>query len=328
MLSFLIRRLNLLLITAVILTIIAFVISFIIEKNIMIDSHKTLSDTGNFVQQYIAYLLKILAGNFGYSSIDNQPLLSRGLVFFASTLELCLIALFLSSLIAIPLGLLAGLYRNSTLDYMIMTIALAGIALPVFWIGVMVVLLPSFWGDLLPVDGNLSLIFEIPVATGFPLIDTLLMTEQYGLFAFMDRLAHLLLPSLVLSFFLITEMIRLTRHSMTMVMRSNYIKAAYAKGFSRRRIVLTHAIKNALPPIIPQLRLQLSTILSFAMTIEIVFNLDGIGNWLLTSLKVGDYLVLPAGMLIITGFILFFSIFTEILMVIIDPLRRGSLYAD
>lgn len=323
MLSFLLRRLNLLLITALILTIIAFATDRIVSVN-----SETVVNSNGYIKQYFAYLWQIMNGNLGYSSVDNQSLLERGLIFFASTLELCFTALIFSSIIAIPLGLLAGLFRNTRLDYAIMTIAIMGLALPVFWVGVMAVLLPSVWGQVLPVDGNLSLIYEVPVVTGFLLIDTLMVTEQYELFAFIDRVAHLILPALVLSFFLITEIVRLTRHSMTMVMRSNYIQAAYAKGFSRTKIVFAHALKNALPPIIPQLRLQLSTIISFAMTIEIVFNLNGIGKWLFISLKTGDYLVLPAGILIISGFILSFSIFIEILMVVISPLRRGSLYAD
>lgn len=324
MFPFLIRRLNLLLITAFILTIIA----FLIERSIVIDIKGGIAEQQNYALQYFTYLVKILHGDFGLSSLDNHALLNRGLTFFASTLELCLVALLLSTLIAVPLGLLAGLFRNSKLDYVIMTIALSGLALPVFWVSVMFVLLPSVWGDFLPVDGSISLIYEVPVVTGFVLIDSLLVTPEYGLFAFTDRLAHLILPSLVLSFFLIAEIIRLTRHSMTMVMRSDYIKAAYAKGFSRSKIVFTHALNNALSPIIPQLRLQLSTVLSFAMTVEIVFNLDGMGNWLLTSLKSGDYLALPAGMLIITSFILLFSILIEILMVFLSPLKRGSLYVD
>ncbi|WP_299659744.1 ABC transporter permease subunit [uncultured Psychromonas sp.] len=323
MLSFLLRRLNLLLITALILTIIAFATDRIVSVN-----SETVINSNGYIKQYFAYLWQIMNGDLGYSSVDNQSLLDRGLIFFASTLELCFTALIFSSIIAVPLGLLAGLFRNTRLDYAIMTIAIMGLALPVFWVGVMAVLLPSVWGQVLPVDGNLSLIYEVPVVTGFLLIDTLMVTEQYELFAFIDRVAHLILPALVLSFFLITEIVRLTRHSMTMVMRSNYIQAAYAKGFSRTKIVFAHALKNALPPIIPQLRLQLSTIISFAMTIEIVFNLNGIGKWLFISLKTGDYLVLPAGILIISGFILSFSIFIEILMVVISPLRRGSLYAD
>ena len=303
------------------------IIAFATDRIVSVNSETVVNSNG-YIKQYFAYLWQIMNGDLGYSSVDNQSLLERGLIFFASTLELCFTALIFSSIIAIPLGLLAGLFRNTRLDYAIMTIAIMGLALPVFWVGVMAVLLPSVWGQVLPVDGNLSLIYEVPVVTGFLLIDTLMVTEQYELFAFIDRVAHLILPALVLSFFLITEIVRLTRHSMTMVMRSNYIQAAYAKGFSRTKIVFAHALKNALPPIIPQLRLQLSTIISFAMTIEIVFNLNGIGKWLFISLKTGDYLVLPAGILIISGFILSFSIFIEILMVVISPLRRGSLYAD
>ena len=322
MIPFLKRRLTLLLITAFILTIIAFVVDCIVSNN------NDSAEQNNYVFQYINYLWHIFNGNFGYSSLDNKALLNRGLVFFDSTLELCFVALIFSSLFAIPMGILAGLFRNSRLDYVIMTIAIVTLALPVFWVGVMAVLLPSVWGDLLPVDGNLSLIYDVPVVTGFLLIDTLFVIDQYDLFAFIDRVAHLILPALTLSFFLITEIVRLTRNSMTVVMRSNYIQAAYAKGFSRRKIVFAHALRNALPPIIPQLRLQMSTIFSFAMTIEIVFNLNGIGKWLFTSLRSGDYLVLPVGILIISGFILTFSILIEILMVIISPLRRSSLYAD
>jgi len=324
MLSFLQRRLTLLFITAFILTIIAFIVD-----RVLVASHDPeVINHQNYFYQYSNYLWHILNGNFGYSSLDNKELIKRGLVFFASTLELCFVALIFSSFFAIPMGILAGLFRNSRLDYVIMTIAIVALALPVFWVGVMAVLLPSVWGDLLPVDGNLSLIYDVPVVTGFLLIDTLFVADQYDLFAFIDRVAHLILPALTLSFFLITEIVRLTRSSMTMVMRSNYIQAAYAKGFSRRKIVVAHALRNALPPIIPQLRLQMSTIFSFAMTIEIVFNLNGIGKWLFISLKSGDYLVLPAGILIISGFILTFSIFIEIFMVIISPLRRSALYAD
>ncbi|MEL0628911.1 ABC transporter permease subunit [Psychromonas aquatilis] len=324
MLSFLQRRLTLLFITAFILTIIA----FIVDRVLVASHNPEVINHQNYFYQYSNYLWHILNGNFGYSSLDNKDLIKRGLVFFASTLELCFVALIFSSFFAIPMGILAGLFRNSRLDYVIMTIAIVALALPVFWVGVMAVLLPSVWGDLLPVDGNLSLIYDVPVVTGFLLIDTLFVVDKYDLFAFIDRVAHLILPALTLSFFLITEIVRLTRSSMTMVMRSNYIQAAYAKGFSRRKIVVAHALRNALPPIIPQLRLQMSTIFSFAMTIEIVFNLNGIGKWLFISLKSGDYLVLPVGILIISGFILTFSIFIEIFMVIISPLRRSALYAD
>ncbi len=322
MLNYLFRRLNLLFITAFILSVIAFILTYWSSKNTLADA-----DAG-YIIQYVKYMSAILQGEWGLSSIDQQPMLIKGLTAFASTLELCFIAFITANIIAIPLGIFAGLNRNSLLDYLIMTIALIGLALPVFWLAVITTMLPRLLGIPLPIDGGISPVFEIPVVSGFILLDTLLAADTYQLDAFFNRLAHLILPSSVLSLFLITEIIRLTRHSITMVMKSNYVKAAYAKGLSRKEIVFRHVLKNALPPIIHQLRLQLSTIISFAMVIEIVFSLQGSGVWLLSSIKEGDYLALPTAILIISGFILLSSIFIDILLMIISPIKRKSLYVD
>lgn len=320
MLNYLFRRFNLLFITGFILTIIAFALTYWLTYKPTSEAH--------YIVDYLEYISAILQGEWGLSVIDQQPMLSKGLSAFASTLELCFIAFIIANLVAIPLGIFAGLNRNRTLDYIIMTIVLVGLALPVFWLAIIGTMLPKLTGVTLPVNGSLSPIFEIPSVSGFLLIDTLLAADTYGLDAFINRLTHLILPSAVLSFFLITEITRLTRHSITMVMKSNYIKAAYAKGLSSKQIVLNHVINNALPPIIHQLRLQLSTIISFAMVIEIVFSMQGAGDWLLNSIKEGDYLALPTAVLLISGFILLTSIFIDILLVIISPVKRKALYVD
>ena len=270
MLNYLFRRFNLLFITGFILTIIAFALTYW-------STYKPTAET-HYIVDYLEYISAILQGEWGFSAIDQEPILSKGLSAFASTLELCFITLFIAIMVAIPLGIFAGLNRNRTLDYIIMAVVLIGLALPVFWLAIIGTMLPKLTGVILPVDGSLSPVFEIPSVSGFLLIDTLLAADRYGLDAFLNRLAHLLLPSAVLSFFLITEITRLTRHAITMVMKSNYIKAAYAKGLSSKQIVLSHVLKNALPTIIHQLRLQLSTIFSFAMVIEIVFSMQGAGK--------------------------------------------------
>ena len=320
MLNYLFRRLNLLFITAFILTVIAFALTYWSTYN--------QTSEPNYILHYLEYISAILHGEWGLSSIDQQPILNKGLLAFASTLELCFIAFIVANIVAIPLGIFAGFNRNKLPDYIIMTIVLIGLAIPVFWLAIISTMLPRLIGITLPIDGSLSPVFEIPVVSGFLLIDTLLAADTYRLDAFFNRLAHLSLPSAVLSFFLITEITRLTRHSITMIMKSNYIKAAYAKGLSSKQIVLSHVIKNALPPIIHQLRLQLSTIISFAMVIEIVFSLQGAGAWLLNSIKEGDYLALPTAVLLISGFLLLTSIFIDILLVIISPVKRKSLYVD
>ena len=320
MLNYLFRRLNLLFITAFILTIIAFVLT-----------HWSIDNRNNeqsYLIQYFNYLLSILQGDWGVSSIDGTAMLSRGLNAFASTLELCFIAFFTATTIAVPLGVFAGLNRSSFIDYVVMTIALVGLALPVFWLAIIITMLPSLLGFSLPIDGSISPIYEVPSVSGFLLVDCLFVADLYQFDAFLSRLAHLVLPASVLSFFLITEVIRLTRYSISVIMKSNHIKAAYAKGLSIRQIVFRHVLKNALPAIIHQLRLQLSTIISFAMVIEIVFSLNGAGPWVLNSIKEGDYLALPTALLLISAFILFSGICIDILLMVISPIKRKSLYVD
>lgn len=321
MLNYLFRRLNLLLITALILSIIAFIIS-------LWSSQDTPVEDINIFMLYLDYMANILQGQWGISIINQQSHMHNGFIAFSSTLELCLMALLTSVIIGIPLGIFAGIYRNGVLDYTIMSIALVGLALPAFWLSIMLIMLPIAFDLGLPIDGNISPIYEIPMITGFQLIDSLLASDKYNLAAFIDRLTHLILPSVVLSFFLTSEIIRLTRHSISLVMKSNYIKAANTKGLTIIQIVFRHVLKNALPPIIPQLRLQLNTIISIAMTVEIVFSAQGAGVWLLTSIKGGDYLALSAAVIIISGFILLSSIVIDILQMVISPTTRKMLYAD
>lgn len=321
MLSYLFRRLNLLLITALILSIIAFIISRWSSQDIPIQDV-------NLFMLYLDYMGNILQGHWGISLINQQSHMLNGLNAFSSTLELCLVALLTSVLIGIPLGIFAGIYRDGILDYTIMSIALIGLALPAFWLAIMLIMLPITFDLGLPIDGNISPIYEIPMITGFQLIDSLLASDLYNLSAFIDRLTHLVLPAVVLSFFLTSEIIRLTRHSISLAMKSNYIKAANTKGLTVMQIVFRHVLKNALPPIIPQLRLQLNTIISIAMTVEIVFAAQGSGVWLLTSIRGGDYLALSAAVIIISGFILLSSIVIDILQMLISPTTRKMLYAD
>lgn len=282
----------------------------------------------NLLSHYWSYITALIQGEFGFSSLDHQPILSTGLIAFASTLELCFFAFLFASLVGVPLGIFAGLDRNNGLDYTIMTIALIGLALPVFWVSIIFTFMPNLMGWVMPIDGNISPIYEVPVVSGFLFIDSLLVSQQYQFDAFLNHLAHLILPSSVLAIFLISEVIRLTRHTITMIMRSNYIKAAHTKGLTRNQIVFRHVLKNALPPIIHQLRLQISTIISFAMAIEIVFSYQGAGMWLFDSIQQGDYLALSTAILIISGFILISSILVDLLLVIISPIKRKILYAD
>ena len=255
-------------------------------------------------------------------------MLVKGLSAFAATLKLAFIAFIMANIVALPLGVFAGLNRDTPLDYIIMGMVLIFLAIPVFWLAAICTTLPNLIGLTVPISANINTFQEAQNISGLALIDAYLTTDTYRLSALINHLVHLLLPSSVLSLFLISEITRLTRHSITTIIKSNYIKSAYAKGSSSSQIVFNHVIKNALPPIIHQIRLQLSTIISFAMVIEIVFSMHGMGTWLLDSIQKGDYLALPTAILLISGFILLTSIFVDILLVMISPIKRKSLYVD
>ena len=320
MLNYLFRRLNLFFITAFILTIIAFVLTYW-------STYWQTSD-GNYISNYFRYLFSLLRGDWGVSILDNTPILTKGLSAFGATLKLSFIAFLIANLIALPLGILAGLNQEKTIDYIIMGIVLVGLAIPVFWLATICTTLPNLLGLALPANGNINTFVEAQNISWLPLIDAFITTDTFRINTLLSHLTHILLPSAVLSLFLISEITRLTRHSITTVMKSNYIKAAYAKGFSNKQIVFNHVIKNAFPTIIHQVRLQLSTIISFAMVIEIVFSIPGTGTWLLSSIQEKDFLALPTAVLLISAFILLTSIFVDILLIVISPIKRKSLYVD
>ena len=318
MLYYILRRIVLFLITAFILTLIAF----------SLQSWVSGFQSTSYIIDYFNYMLQIFNGQWGLSIIDQQPILDKGLTALAATLELCFIAVLIALIFSIPLGTIAGLYRNTQIDYAIMTVAICALALPVFWLAVIMSTTPNTLNISLPIDGQISPLYDVANNTGFMLIDSLLASDIYQLDAFYSRIEHLILPAIVLSFFIFAETIRLTRHSISMVMKSNYIKAAYSKGLSTFQIVRSHVLKNIYPTIVHDLRSQLSALISFAMTVEIVFSSNGTGQWLYQSIQEGDYLVLPTAVLIIGGFILLAGILIDIFLMLTSPTKRRSLYVD
>lgn len=320
MLNYLFRRLSLLFTTGFVLTIIAFIVTYLSESEHVANS--------NYFLDYFHYVYSIFHGDWGFSSIDHQSILRKGLFAFSSTIELCFLAFIFATIISLPLGIIAALYLNRMFDYIIMGLMIIGLAVPAFWLAVIVKMSPDLFTPLFSTATDIELFITSPHPSGFLVIDSIFNKSAYTLSIIGNRLMNLFLASGVLAVFLTSEMTRLTRHSIAEIMKSNYVKASYAKGLSSKQIVIHHVLKNALPPIIHQIRLQLSTIISFAMVIEIVFSIHGTGSWLLTSIKAGDYLALPTAVLLISGFILITSIFIDILLVVISPVKRKSLYAD
>jgi len=314
MLNYLLRRLNLLLITGFILTVFTFVITNW--------STYEYSSTSPYVIDYLHYMWSLIQGDWGISTVDQQPILMKGWLAFYSTLQLCLIAFLVAMVIGVPLGIIAALNRKRFIDYLAMFIILVSLALPSFWLGLIAIMSLNSFGIDFPVHPSANM----DLSSTFLLFNTLFNNNTYTEQLFLERLVRILLSASVLSFFLLSEVARITRHSITSILKSNYIKAAYTKGLNSRQIVLNHVLKNALPSIILQIKIQLSTMISFAMVIEIVFTIPGAGSWVMQSVNAGDYLALPTAIILIALFISIISILVDILLMLISPVKRKSLY--
>ena len=160
------------------------------------------------------------------------------------------------------------------------------------------------------------------------LIDTLISDNPHSQEAFYDALKHLLLPTIVLATVPTTEVIRQMRNHVSDVMKQKYIKAAASKGLSKTEIIMRHVLRNAIPNMIPHLGLQFSTVLTTAMVTEAVFSWPGIGRWLINSIYQQDYAAIQGGMLTVAIFVVTANVLTEILTVVIHPIRRKELYAQ
>lgn len=317
MLLYLLRRLTLLAATLLLLTVIVYGLEFKL----------LIQDDGGFWSGYWAFLQQLLEGNFGVSSATGLPVLGALGQYFPATLELCLAAFLVSLIIGVPAGTLAALRAGRWQDTLLLTATLIGYSVPVFWLGLLVVMFFSLHLCWLPVSGQLSLLYEVPQVTGIMTIDTLLTDSPYRKAAFLDALRHLLLPTLVLAIVPTTEVIRQIRNTLLEVLKQNYIRAALTKGFSDSHVILRHGLRNAFPIAIPTLGLQFGTVLTSAIMTEIVFDWPGLGRWLVTSIALQDYAAIKGGTLAIATFTIVASAIVDTLSTLIYPLKRKAIYA-
>ena len=181
---------------------------------------------------------------------------------------------------------------------------------------------------LFPSSGQINLLYEIEPVTGFTLIDSLLSSENRDLSAFYNVLQHLLLPASALALLPTTEVIRLVRSSMGEVLRQNYIKAAFSRGLSPWSVLRRHALRNALPPVLPTISMQFNTIMTSAIIIEMIFEWPGLGRWLMSSIAGRDYVAIQAGLLTISAMLIAINIGTELLTNLLYPVKRKELYGQ
>ena len=267
--------------------------------------------------QYGVYLGRLLRGDLGesfkHSGEKVRDQIARKL---PHTIELALAALAVAVPAGLALGLLSAAAKGSWVDYLCMTVALAGVSIPVFWLGLLLILA---FGSVLPVSGNLSPT-SVPVdRTGFVLADALLAGDGA---LFRDALAHLALPALALATIPLAMIARITRASVLEVLGSDYIRTAQAKGASPAAVLLRHALRNAALPIVTVLGLEFGTLLGGAVLTETVFDWDGMGTFILTSVRETEYDSIGGAVLVLAVTFVLVNLATDVLYAFIDPRIR------
>ncbi|WIM56090.1 putrescine ABC transporter permease SapB [Pantoea anthophila] len=319
MIIYLLRRLLLLVITLFLLSLVSFSLSYF-TPNAPLEG-AALSDAWWF------WFKGMLQFDFGVSSTNGQEIGLQLREVFPATMELCILAFLFALLVGIPLGICAGVMRNKWQDKTISALALFGFSAPIFWLALLFTLFFSLTLGWLPVSGRHDLLYPVQNITGFALLDAWLSPSPWRHEMIISALTHLILPVLVLAMAPTTEVIRLLRNSTSDVMDKNYIKAAATRGLSRFTVIRRHVLHNALPPVIPRLGLQFSTMLTLAMITEMVFNWPGLGRWLINAIRQQDYAAISAGVMVIGGLVILVNVISDVIGAAMNPLKHKEWYA-
>jgi len=319
MFNYSVRRFNLFVITLLILTLIGY--------NILLLDSASQWHQVDFWQGWRSYIGQLMLLDFGVNK-QGYPIIDELLVVFPATLELCLFAFIFALLVGIPLGTLAGMRQGKMIDSVISFISMSGYSAPLFWVALLMIMFFSLHLQILPVSGRYNLLYEIDHITGFAVIDAFMSDRMYRAEALQSVLSHLILPCLVLALAPTTQIVRLMRASVAEVMGQNYIRASRIKGLSKYEIVMQHVLRNALPPIIPKFGFQLSSMFTFAIITESIFNWPGIGRWLLNALANHDYTSIQAGVIVVATFVLSANILSDLIGTMVNPLVRKEWYVN
>ncbi|ARD39736.1 dipeptide ABC transporter permease DppB [Edwardsiella ictaluri] len=336
MLQFILRRLGLVIPTFIGITLLTFAFVHMIpgdpvmimagERGISAERHaQIMAEMGldkPLYQQYFIYIDDVLHGNLGQSLKSRTPVWQEFVPRFQATLELGICAMLFAVLLGIPIGVLAAVKRGSVFDHTAVGVALTGYSMPIFWWGMMLIMLVSVNLDLTPVSGRISdtvFLDDSHPLTGFMLIDTLLWGEPGD---FKDAVMHLILPSIVLGTIPLAVIVRMTRSAMLEVLSEDYIRTARAKGLSRLRVIVVHALRNALLPVVTVIGLQVGTLLAGAILTETIFSWPGLGRWLIDGLQRRDYPVVQGGVLLVASMIILVNLLVDVLYGIVNPRIR------
>ncbi|MBC8954301.1 dipeptide ABC transporter permease DppB [Xenorhabdus sp. PB62.4] len=338
MLQFILRRLGLVIPTFIGITLLTFAFVHMIpgdpvlimagERGISAERHAQLmAEMGldkPLWEQYLHYINGVLHGDLGISLKSRIPVWDEFVPRFKATFELGICAMLFAISVGIPVGVLAAVKRGSVFDHTAIGLSLTGYSMPIFWWGIMLIMLVSVQWDLTPVSGRISdsvFLDDSNPLTGFMLIDTLIWGEEGD---FVDAVMHMILPAIVLGTIPLAVIVRMTRSSMLEVLGEDYIRTARAKGLSRIRVIIVHALRNALLPVVTVIGLQVGIMLAGAILTETIFSWPGLGRWLIDALQRRDYPVVQGGVLLAATMIILVNLVVDLLYGVVNPRIRHN----
>lgn len=266
--------------------------------------------------QYLAFLGKLLRFDLGRSIISGIPVTQEIAVRWPATFELSVAAMLVAILLGIPAGIIAAVRKNGWIDNIAMSASLLGVSLPVYWLGILLIYLFAVNLRWLPPSGRLSVGVDFQPFTGFYLLDTLL---QFNFAAFANVLTHLILPAVTLGTIPLAIIARITRSAMLEVLSQDYIRTARAKGLLERWVIMKHALKNALLPVVTIIGLQFGTLLSGAILTEAIFSWPGIGSWVYQGILNRDYPVVQGGVVFVAIVFVLINLLVDLSYAFLDP---------
>jgi len=240
---------------------------------------------------------------------------------FPATMELAFAAMIIAVFVGIGTGILAAVYRNTWIDNLSMVTALTGVSMPIFWLGLILMMIFSVQFGLVPISGRLSIINELEPITNFYLIDSILSGSLYS---FVDAVHHLILPAITLATVPTAIIARMTRASMLEVLEQDYIKTAHAKGVAKIKVILHHALRNASIPITTIAGLQLGLLLSGAVLTETIFAWNGLGSYVVNAVNARDFPVIQGCVLVFAFTFVLINLLVDMSYFALDPRIRDK----
>jgi peptide/nickel transport system permease protein len=273
------------------------------------------------IEQFAIYVKKAATGDFGNSVLTTNPVMTDIANAFPATFELATLGTLIGTIIGIPLGVLAAVRRGSLIDQIVRFLGLAGYSIPIFWLGLMGLLL--FYAKLGWVAGpgriDVTYSYLYTPVTGIVLIDTL-MQGQWD--AFWDAVSHIILPASLLGYFSLAYISRMTRSFMLNELAQEYVIAARVKGLSEMRVIWRHALRNAAVPLVTVIALSYANLLEGSVLTETVFAWPGLGQYITNSLQNADMNAVLGGTLVIGAIFVLLNLVSDLLYRLLDPRTR------